>query len=810
MLRNLFLSLFLALFGLGNLQAQHLLSGQVQDENAAPVPFANVALYVAADSTLLKVEVTDDAGIFRMTEIPTGNYTLEVTFLGAPPLRRNALSVDRDRDLGVLKMEPAAVELQAATITATRALVEIRPDRTVFNVQGTINAIGENGIDLLRKAPGVTVDNNNNINVLSRSGVLVYIDGKRLPLTGDDLTNYLRGLTAEQIDRIDIITNPSAKYEAQGNAGIIDIRLKKAENTGGNGTASTTISQGRYTYYGTNLGGNYRNAKLNIFGSGNYNFNEYWNEFMFNSLQNGLRIRERNDFIVENATTGFRLGTDFFLSDHHTLGFLVNGQFSDNDDRSGNRMEVFGNPQATVFDSVLIADNTGRRDNNQQTYNINYQFNIDDQQRITIDLDYGRFRNDALQDQPNRFFAPNGEFLSEAINYFDTPTDIDISTAKMDYERPWLQGQLAVGVKFSQVATENSFLFFDVSDGIRLLNTDQSNLFDYDEKVYAAYVSFSGKLDERTSFNAGLRSETTDATGELSAFRAGLGAPPVDLEYTSLFPSAGVTYQLDPDRGHTLNLNYGRRINRPDYNVLNPFRTQLSQLSFETGNPFLNPEIVDNVELGYTHAYSYNFKLSYSQTSNQITRLIGPDAVDRRASSISWQNLATQTIWALNVSAPITFSEWLSTYVNINAARLDNQADYGDGVTIDLQAFTYNLFLQNTIKLPGGFTGEVSGYFSGPGVWGGVFRYNEQGALNLGIQKQFLGDQLNVRLSFNDVFFTSGFNGNSEFNGLVSEGSGNWDSRRAALSISYNFGNQKVKSRQRRTGLEEEAGRVGG
>ena len=790
--------------------AQHLLRGQVQDADALPVPFANVALYLSSDSSLVKVETTDDAGLFRMQRVDAGTYDLVVTYLGAPDLRRPGLVVNADVDLGVLALSPAGVDLAEATVTATRALVEVKPDRTVFNVEGTINAVGNDGLDLLRKAPGVNIDNNDNINVLGRAGVLVYVDGKRLPLSGQDLSNYLRNLTAEQIDRIDIITNPGAKYEAEGNAGIIDIRLKKAENEGSNGTATSGFSHGRYARYNAGLSGNYRNKRFNTFGALNYYNNNGWNTFNFNSLQNGLRITEDNTFFSDISTPSFRVGTDFFLGDKHTLGFLVNGQFGNITSDTDNRQTIFGSPEAPVADSLLRANNTSRNDRNQQTYNINYQYRIGEQRSLTMDVDYGRFRNDALLEQPNLFFTPEGDPLSQVINYFDTPTDIDIYTAKTDYEQPLLGGQFGAGFKFSRVETFNTFLFYDVPSGERLLNTERSNRFDYTENVYAAYLNFAGQVNERISYSLGVRSELTDALGNLQAFEAGLAEDPVELNYLSFFPSAGLTYQLNPEKGNSMSLNYGRRINRPDYNVLNPFRIQLTQLSYERGNPFLNPEIVDNVELGYTMAYRYNFKLGYSQTANQITRLIGPDEEDPRAGFISWDNLANQQVISFNASAPITVTDKWDFYLNATAAYIDNQADYGDGVTIDLQIFTYSFFAQNTIKLPYDLTGEVSGYFSGPGVWGGVFKYEAQGALNLGLQRKFLNDQLNVKLSANDLFFTSGWRGQSEFAGLVSTGAGNWDSRRAGISLTYSFGNQKVKSRQRKSGLEEEAGRVGG
>jgi outer membrane receptor protein involved in Fe transport len=790
----------------------YAIKGQVQDADGNAVAFANVALYTVPDAKLVKVETTDDAGIFKMDGIADGTYDLVVTYLGAPDLRKEGIkAVNGVLDLGVLNMAPAAIELAGATVTATRALVEIKPDRTVFNVQGTINAVGDNGLDLLRKAPGVTIDNNDNINVLGRAGVLVYVDGKRLPLSGDDLSNYLRSLTAEQIDRIDIITNPGAKYEAEGNAGILDIRLKKNENEGANGTVSTTVSQGKYAQYNANFTGNYRNRSLNAFGTLGYGAGQSYNTVNFDSYQNGLYLDNEIFFKNTNTNPNYRFGTDFFLGDKHTIGFLVSGRQNSSEDFSYNNIDLYtvANSLETP-DSLLRAETFGTGDRNQQTYNLNYRFDAGEGKSLNIDLDYGSFRNENLRDQPNRYLSPDGaEVLSVFNNYFDTPTNIDIATAKIDYEQPLAGGNFSTGLKFSNVGTENTFLFYDVDDAnIRNLNNGRSNQFDYDESVYAAYVNYAGKISDRLNFSAGLRAEVTDAMGVLTPFRADLAAPPVELDYVSFFPSAGLTYALNQEKGNTVSLNYGRRINRPDYNVLNPFRNQISQLSYESGNPFLNPEIVDNVELGYTLAYRYNFKLGYSRTSNQITRLIGPDEIFPAALSVSWDNLATQTNYSFSAALPFTVTPKWNAFFNVSGGYIDNQADYEGGASIDVQAFTYTIFSQQTFNLPKGFTAEVSGYFSGPGIWGGVFEYKTSGALNLGLQKKFLNNQLNVKISGNDLLYTSGWRGGSEFNGLVSQGRGNWDSRRATLSLSYNFGNQKVKSRKRDTGLSEEAGRV--
>ncbi len=802
--------LFLAFVVLANAQTASI-KGVLQDPEGAPVIYANVILYNAADSSMVKVENSDEAGVFRIQGLAPGTYDLVATYVGADDLRQSDLSLTdgQQLDLGVISFASTAVELEGATVTATRALVEIKPDRTVFNVQGTINSTGDNALSLLRKAPSVSVDNNDNVSVLGRAGVRIFVDGKQLPLSGDDLSNYLQNLPADQIDRIDIITNPGARYDAEGNAGIIDIRLKKDKSLGANGTVGTTVSQGRYGVANINASANYRNRSMNVFATAGAGHAERFNNMEFESQQNGLQMDEYNLFLNERDNYNFRLGTDFFLSKQHTLGFLASGNYGQGNNRGFNRITLATQANPNNIDSILVANNNAQRDWNQTTYNINYRFDNGQETSLNLDADYGAYRTDVFRDQPNVYYDANEEqVLTEIINSFETPTDIDIYTVKADYEQKFLGGKLGIGTKYSRVESDNTFLFNDVVESVTTMNDSLSNIFDYDENVYAGYVSFVRPINPKWSMSLGLRVEHTDAVGNLQAFRDDLMEPPVELNYTNWFPNAGLTWQAAPM--HTLQLNYGRRINRPDYQVLNPFNSQLSQLSYEKGNPFLRPEIVNNIELGYTLKYRYNFKLGYSLTTNQITRLIAPDENDERANFITWENLAEQQIYSFSASLPTQLAKGWNAYFNFGASYINNQADYGEGAVVDVQAFTYSMYQQHTFDLPFGFKGEISGWFSGPGVWGGVFKYETSWSLNVGLQRKFLQDRLNVRISGNDLFYESGWEGVSVFNGLTSAGFGNWDSRRVSMSLTYNFGNNEVKSsRRRKTGLEDEASRLG-
>lgn len=793
-----------------NLYSQSSIKGELKGSDGSFVAFANVALYNSSDSSMVKVETTGVNGTFHIKSIKTGNYFLKATFVGLPDLIISDIQLGNNeiKNLQVLTFESQAEELKEFAVTTERIMVEVKPDRTIFNVEGTINSVGSDAISLLRKAPAVTVDNNDNINVLGRSGVKVYIDGKRLPLSGDDLSNYLKNLTADQIDRIEIITNPGAKYEAEGNAGIIDIRLKKDKSLGANGSISSTYTQGELSRYNVNGSGNYRNKKLNLFGALGYNENDNFHNINFQSYQNGLFLDEVNNTRNNRNIYNYRIGTDFFLHKNHTLGFLVSGRNVVGEEISFNEIAISNQQTATIVDSILVANNQGDNRRIQGTYNINYRFFDKKGNSLNVDLDYGKYQTEIERYQPNIYYnASQDSVLTEVINSFDTPIDIEIYTSKLDYEQDLGKGKLGIGTKFSRVETHNTYKVFDEVNDMSIIDNALSNQFDYQENVYAGYVSFSHPLGKKFNTILGLRAEQTDATGILTSFDENLQEPPVNLNYLSWFPNAGITWKVS--KKQSLALNYGRRINRPDYNVLNPFRTQLSELSVATGNPFLRPEIVNNFELGYTLNYKYNFKLAYSQTDDKITRLIGPDEVDPRAGFISWDNLATETVISFNASLPFKINKWWDAFVNLSGSHIDNQADYGNGAVVDIQNYSYTVYQQHTFKLIKGFKAEISGYYSGPGVWGGVFKYEANWSVGAGIQKEFFKKKLKARLKANNIFNQIGWKGVSEFNGLKSFGNGNWDSHYISLSLSYNFGNQNVKSRKRKTGIESESKRVG-
>jgi len=502
-----------------------------------------VVLYAAADSAMVKVESSDEDGKFSFKGIAKGHYYIVSSYVGFNDYQSSTIELnDVSVDLGVLKMTASSLQLEEVVVKARRALIEVKPDRMVFNVEGTINSAGDNALGLLRKAPSVLVDNNNNISVLSRSGVLIYIDGKRLPLSGDDLTSYLNNLPAEQIDKIDIITNPGVKYEAQGNAGIIDIRMKRNENHGTNGSISGSLSQGRLLTGNISSMGNFRNKTLNTFGTLGYSGGSAFSEMHFLNNQNNLQTIENSDRQDDQGGINYRWGIDFFIGKNQTLGFLVTGLYNEKNSNSFNTVEISPLSNPTAIDSVLLADNSFFQKREASTYNINYAI-VNKKSSFNFDVDYGRYRNESDYIQPNRYFdATRIVLFSEVLTAYDTPVDIDIYSTKIDYETNFAGGKLGLGSKVSKVDTDNTFLFYNIIDGQSVQNDYRSNEFLYDENVYAGYVSYQKSINEKLNFSGGLRVENTDITGNLKAFIVELQEPPIDLNYTNLLHSDALTY----------------------------------------------------------------------------------------------------------------------------------------------------------------------------------------------------------------------------------------------------------------------------
>ncbi|HHG85335.1 MAG TPA: TonB-dependent receptor [Bacteroidetes bacterium] len=782
-------------------------TGKVLDPDGNAAPFANVLLYNTADSALVKAGYSNNDGKYILGPVTAGNYFTRVSFTGYANYESSAFDLKKGEKLSQadIKMVEVSTSLKDVQIVAHKAMVTIKPDMTVFNVEGTANAIGENAFDLLRKAPGVVVDNNDNVMLLGKSGVRVYIDGKPSPLSATDLANMLRGMQSDQIESYEIITNPSSKYDAEGNAGIINIKMKRDKNLGANATLNLGYAIGIHPKYNGSVSANYRSKKFNAFGSYGANAGKRQNFMDSHREQFSTAFDQTNIMISEMLNHNFRGGVDFFLGKKHTIGLLVNGFLAAGDFTTENRTKISDLSSGSPI-NLLVAD--GVRSISRKNINSNANYRYDDGKGVSLNLDadYGTFdlQNNAFQ--PNIYYDPSGQNVILERNFkTQAPTLIDIYTFKADYERPLWKGKLGLGGKYSYVTTNNTFNFFDLIGSQEIKDTARSNSFLYTENINAAYLNYQRQFG-KWGLMAGVRAEQTNSVGDLTSTQQHDNSL-VERHYLNFFPSAGITYS--PGQKNMFRLNYSRRIDRPKYENLNPFEFQLNEQSFRKGNPFLQPQYTHNVQFTHTYKYTLNTTVSYSHTNNFFTNIT--DVEDSVATYITMENLKSQKVASIAVSYPRQITKWWSTFTNTSLSNVRNQANLGENRVIDISQTTFNVFHQSTFNIPWGIRLQLSGWYNSASLWGANFRTNPLGTIEAGLIKNFMKDRATLKLALSDIFFTQQWNSHQVYGDLDLRVNGGWESRQVKVNFTYLFGNNKVKSaRKRKTGLDDEKDRAGG
>ena len=505
-------------FVLGSIMHAQDISGTIKDQQGKGIDKTTVSLLHAKDSSLAKLAVTKDNGQFSFIQVNPGSYVLSVSHIGFVPSFSKLFEVAGSGQIKLpdLELVKVSTELKEVVVTAQRPMVEVRADKTILNIEGTINATGNDALELLKKSPGVLVDKDDNISLAGKNGVRIYIDGKPSPLSGADLAAYLKSLQSAQIEAIEIITNPSAKYDAAGNAGIINFRLKKNKSFGTNGSVNAGINIAIYPKYNSGFALNHRNKNVNVFGNYNYNNSKSTNNFrLYRELLDTVFNQQTSMRPISNSH-GFKGGLDYFINNKSTLGILINGNVSETDFSSDSKTPITYKPTG-ITDRLLVANNRNDQERNNVNFNLNYRYVDTAGRELNLDADYGLFRIKTNQLQPNYYYDASGNtLLSQSIYRFISPTDINIYTLKGDYEQNFKKGRLGVGFKTANIETENNFGRYNVQQlkpEIKQLDVPRSNQFNYSENINAGYINYN-KQYKGVMFQAGLRVENTVSTGD--------------------------------------------------------------------------------------------------------------------------------------------------------------------------------------------------------------------------------------------------------------------------------------------------------
>lgn len=788
----------LLLISTSGLFAQLSVKGSVHDEAGKALPFANILAYTAADSNFVKGFLSDEAGQFEAV-LPDGSYRLTINSLG---MEEQEVMVSESTELEPISLQPMSAELEKVTVTASKPMVQRMQDRLVVNVEGSILSSGNNTLEILQRSPGVIVDQEGDISLNGRTGVRVYIDGKDTRLGGNQLAAILEGMPANAIERIDIITNPSAKYEAQGNAGIIDIITKKGKLFGTNGQLTLSPGYGRYFRWDSNINFNHRSEKLNLYGQYAFAKRNQYMEIIIDRifLENGRpeSVIDMNTlFRLPIETHSPRLGLDYNLSDKTTIGVLlssfanITGQDADNEIRTRNGENTFIQSQTT--------DMNTQTNWYQYTANVNLRHQFGNSASLDIDLDYARYDNNSDESFASEFRDGNGDLQLQNALLGDVLGYLNLAGLTIDYTLPISKKvTLETGWKNTLVKTDNDLTYFDEFDGNTTLNTGLSNRFVYREAIYAAYTNLrmtAGKWNG----SLGLRAEQTFIQGDQKTSNESF-----DNDYFNVFPSLSFNYVFNPK--HTVGFNVSRRLNRPGYNDLNPFRFFVNNYTFRVGNPLLTPEFTWSAEVNYTLKQRFYFALNIGHTQSHLTRAIFQEG-DEDFVVVKPLNVNTLNSMGFTASIPINITSWWNSQWNINASLNDFNGEIG-GFTFDQLNPVVVFNTNQVLQLGKGYQLQLSGFYL-PSHYGSISKIEDISQITVGLQKQILDKRGSLRLNFNDIFYNGYPAGRTVHGNIDDKFISKRDTRYLTFSFSYSFGKQTVRSQsRRRTGIENELDRA--
>ncbi len=780
------------------------ISGTVIDGSTKTIESATITLLKAKDSAVVKMSVADKTGKYEFDNVPEGRYIVAISAVGHNKGFSEVVEVSASSSAVVKTIElvPQAQAMSGVTVTAKKPAIEQKPGKMVVNVDASPTNAGLNALELLEKSPGVTVDNDGNISLKGKGGVMILIDGKPTYMSGADLTALLKNMQSTSLEQIEIMTNPPAKYDAAGNSGIINIKTKKGIVKGMNGNANLGYTQGLYARFNGGVNLNYRNNKLNVFGGYNGGTYEGYNRLLIDRKMYAadkvtvLRTIDQNSRPhFEGVYHNVKAGMDYYFSKKDVAGVVINGNFNDNDEDPYSLTNIRNNTGLITNKLESLADNTRKSSN--VTTNFNYKHTFDSTGReLSADVDYAFYTNKNKTSLITKSFDGNGQQdAADVLLTGNIPSDIKIYSAKVDYVHPFKSGlRLEAGAKTSFVKTDNKVNYLrDGQDAI-----DRNNHFIYDENINAAYAILSRTI-KKWELTAGLRVENTIAKGHQisndSSFKR---------DYTNLFPNVGAGYNMNEK--NQFNLSYSRRISRPDYDDLNPFIYFLDSLTYGQGNPYLQPQFTNNFEFSHTYNRFLTTTLNYTNTTDIITDLLKQNT-DKNTTYQTKDNFSSMKQWGISVMANITITKWWSTNIYTNVFNNDYKGLYNnDPIRVKFTSFLGNM--TNTFTLGKGWNAELSGWYRSKAAEG-ILVANDMGAMNAAITKQLFDKKATLKLGVRDILWTQKFSGYAKYSDINVDISSRRDSRQVNLSFNYRFGKNNIAPARRKTGgADDEQNRV--
>lgn len=787
-------------------------SGRVVDAWQKPVAGANAVLLQAADKKLVKADVTNATGGFTMDDLADGKYLLQINQQGFDAFVSDTIIVTGTAvSLNDITLQQKSAALKDVVVRAQKPFVEVMADKLVVNVENSIVSAGSSAMDVLTRSPGVRVDQNDNISLKGKPGVIIMIDGKITPLSGTDLANVLKSMPAASIDKIELISNPGARYDAAGSAGIINIKTKEDQRMGMNGSVNLSYAQGVYPKYNGGFSLNYHNRKWNVYGSYSYAYRYWFNHLMLNRrfLDTSAGHKDRQLFAYRqdnNALFDFRnhiasAGADYSWSKKTTIGIAVSAITNAFDPKADNASVALG-PQ----DELLYHFNTsGRHHNNYYNYtaNLNMRHSFDSTGReLSVDLDYAAFGNHSKQNFVTTYTDANGG-MYQPDYYLKSNLEglTQVRSLKADYTQPLKkQAKFDAGIKTSYVTADNEPLFYEKLNGEYELDTRRSNHFLYNENINAAYVNYSREW-QRWGMQLGLRAEQTNAQWEQRTT-----SQEYSTSYMQLFPS--VALQRHINTSNDLGLTLSRRIERPGYQQLNPFKYFIDKTTYREGYPYLKPALSYSAELSHTFRQKFITTFTYSVVKNVISEVIQPSESEDSVTVQTNKNLRQMIFIGVSGAYPVQITKWWSNVTNFNV-YYSRYEGYLANTNLNSGRTTFDINTNNSFVLPKDFSAEVGLFYQARQQYN-FMDVKPNWMLNAGIQKNLPDRRATIKLAVQDIFWKGYPSATSTYTGYQEDFVAERETRQASITFIYRFGKKTVAPiRRRSSGAEEEKKRAG-
>ncbi|TXI14133.1 MAG: TonB-dependent receptor [Pedobacter sp.] len=756
---------------------EYTLTGKVLDKENKPIEFATVIL--KKGNVIIKKSLTDDLGMYKLSGIRTGDYILISSCIS---FSKTEIPIQVTKDISLdIQLLPLSGQLQEVTIVSKKPVIETKPDRTIFNVENSTSTVGANALEALAKTPGVQV-NNKGISLPGKGNVTVMIDDRPIQLSSDDLQNLLKSMSADDISKIEVIHSPGAQYDAQGTNGLINITTKRSTKLGYSGTVRLGYTQTTYPEGSTGGNLNYNKNKWKLHGNVNLTDGSNVETIQLTSFY-PTQILEQNQRIrAYNQSLSGQVSADYNLSKATTLGLSYDGSTSKPNTKENitSPTSNLSNP-ATSYSTLTDANNDTK--NGSHTIGLDLKHQIDTiGRKLAIHGDWFSSANNTDRTLINNDYTTNDLLLPNSFSQFRSGNKENINsyTLKTDIQLPFKIVSLAVGGKLFFTDIQNDVSRFQLSSGTYQPDYTQTNQFHYTENTQALYTS-ANKHVKKWNFDAGLRGEFTQIQVRTTATDQISTTP-----YMALFPTASISFAKNDT--HTFSISYGRRIERPNYYQLNPFRTYLNPNAYTEGNPFLQPSFSNNIKLTHSYKGFPIISLSYDHLTGGVGEVT---TINNGIQSSSFQNFVDRTFYELNTMSAFHPFTWLEN-TNMISLWYAKASSSSPQTQLSGKGFGAYFSTNNSISLDQAKTisGDINFWCILPSQ-DGLYQINTTYSLDLGL-KMAVNKKIQIAINATDVLKSRKFNGSMFINQINQQFSFRPDSD-FKLSITYKFGNNKIK-----------------